>query len=203
MRDLFATPSRLVITVVIGLLSLAMIVGTFLVWQYSLNVIRMRSQQQFNNSIDEISFILSSRFNLYTSALYSGKGLFDSSDDVTRLEWHDFINTIDMNKRYPGISSIGYHKIVKNKDKAAFEQRVRKDTSLSKNGYLDFKIYPEGKRDEYFVLTYTEPFTATSTAIMGFDYKTSEIRRDVEEKARESGSATTRKKNEEQPRKVL
>lgn len=191
MRNLFATPSRFFTTLLIIFVSVGLITGTVLAWKYANEFIRQRSEEHFNTSIRDIHFLLASRFNLYVSGLYSGKGLTESSDEVTRKEWHDFASTIDIPNRYPGLSSLGFHQIVTDKDKAAFLNSVRKDTSLDKTGYPNFVIYPEGKRDEYYVLKFIEPFTATSAAVIGYDYKTNDIRRAAEDEARSTGKPIT------------
>lgn len=95
-----------------------------------------------------------------------------------------------MIKDYPGIASISYIEKVANKDKLAFVESVRKDTSLNPKGYPDFNIYPEGDKKEYFVVKYIEPLAGREEGL-GFDVSSETKRLLALEIARDSGKASS------------
>jgi PAS domain S-box-containing protein len=61
------------------------------------------------------------------------------------------------------MDSLNYAAYVTPQDKQAFEESVRRDTSLSPGGYPKFAIKPHGERSEYYVIVYLEPMA-------GFDF---------------------------------
>ncbi|HYC35334.1 MAG TPA: EAL domain-containing protein [Usitatibacter sp.] len=64
--------------------------------------------------------------------------------------------------------------------------RVRADRTLDPNGYPDFDIHPEGRRDEYWVIEFLEPL-AGNEAAFGLDIRMRQAR-DAAERARDTGA---------------
>ena len=73
-------------------------------------------------------------------------------------------------------------------DRDAFVARVRADTSMTSEGYPYFNIWPAGRRPEYFVYEFIEPFLANVPAF-GYDVGSETVRRTAAEHARDTGTA--------------
>jgi PAS domain S-box-containing protein len=114
---------------------------------------------RFERQADDAGMVIESRIGFYIDILHSLKALFSSQGPVSRQQFHDFVRSLDLERRYPGFDLVNFAAHVAGEDKERFEERVRKDTSLDPRGYPDFHIYPAGQRDEYFVLVYLEPMT--------------------------------------------
>jgi PAS domain S-box-containing protein len=115
------------------------------------------ARARFERQANDANGIIENRLRSYTDVLFALKALFASEKSVDRLRFHDYIQSLDLKDRYPGFDSLNYAAHVRARDKAAFEDAVRHDTSLSPGGYPDFRIKPPGERPEYFVVVFLEP----------------------------------------------
>jgi signal transduction histidine kinase/CHASE1-domain containing sensor protein len=117
------------------------------------NVARLR----FEREASDAKAVIEHRINFYADILYGLKALFASHGPVSRLEFHRFVQSLDLKGRYPGFDVVNYAPHVTAERKARFEESVRTDTSLDPRGYPQFAIRPPGARAEYFVIAYIEP----------------------------------------------
>src|SRR5262249_14610150 len=117
------------------------------------HVTRLRFERQARDALA----VLKERIQFYSDSLYGLRALFASQGPVSRLEFHRFIESLDLKNRFPGFDVVNYAIYVPGKDKAQFVESVRRDVSLDPRGYPDFAITPPGERPEYYVLAYVEP----------------------------------------------
>lgn len=120
------------------------------------------------------------------SLLVGLKGLFSASERVMRREFQHYLSGFELPQRYSVIRVLTYSRYVRRAERAAFEQRVRRDTSVDAGGYPDFAIKPPGDRDDYVVIEYSEP-AAGNEAGFGLDLAANPVRRDEIMRARDSG----------------
>src|SRR5712691_8223473 len=126
------------------------------------------------------------RIRAYGDVLYAIRGLFDSSNEVTRDEFHQFAQALSLGERYPGATNISFAPRVLHAKKLQFERAVRAETSPLLKGLPEFAIKPPGERPEYAVLVYIEPMGKNVPA-WGLDLNADPLRRSVTERARDSG----------------
>jgi len=112
---------------------------------------------RFEREAKDASSTIEDRLRSYGDVLYSLRALFAGEDSVERMRFHRFIQSLDLEHRYPGFISLNYAAYVPAKDKKRFEQAVRQDTSVHPRGYPQFAIKPPGERSDYFVIVYLEP----------------------------------------------
>src|SRR5712691_6292388 len=117
------------------------------------NVARLRFERQASDAHS----VIASRLHFYADVLYALKALFASQDQVSRLRFHRFAESLDLKHRYPGFDAVNFAAYVPAKERKRFENTVRIDTSLDSRGYPEFVIKPSGERSEYHVLVYLEP----------------------------------------------
>lgn len=119
------------------------------------NVARLRFERETNDANGNIE----ERLRSYTDVLYALRALFTTKEQVDRLQFRRFIESLDLKQRYPGFLSLNYAAYVPRSEKDRFVESVRHDTSVNPDGYPNFAIKPSGDRDEYFVVVYLEPLT--------------------------------------------
>jgi len=117
------------------------------------NVARLRFERQASDA----HAVIENRLHFYADILFGLRALFTSQGPVSRAQFHDFIESLDLKHRYPGIDSLNFAAHVPASDRKRFEEAVRRDTSLDPRGYPRFAIKPSGERSEYFVVVYLEP----------------------------------------------
>jgi signal transduction histidine kinase len=132
---------------------LASITAFFVVRQVTEDVARLRFERQARDAVA----VIDERIQFYSDILYGLRALFASQGPVNRLQFHRFVQSLDLKQRFPGFDVVNYAVYVRAEDKGRFEESVRNDRSLHSRGYPDFRITPPGDRAEYYVLAYVEP----------------------------------------------
>ena len=151
-----------------------------------LQYIQEKERTRFKEMSVELQRKITRQFESYINVLHDVKALYRSSVFVTRDEFHTYIEAIELTNRYPGVKGIGYIQRVRNDALLPFTQRVRNDVSVHPTGYPEFKIFPDGKRKEYYVIEYIEPFTA-NRAMFGMDLSAKPVLFAALQEARDSG----------------
>lgn len=113
-----------------------------------------------------------------------GIGLFRSSQEVSRAEWKAYVESLRIDKGFPGIQGIGFPLGVKPEDK---DEHIRK---IQNEGFPDYKIKPDGEREEYTAIIYLEPFTERNRQAFGYDMFSQSTRREAMKMARDSGETS-------------
>ena len=88
-----------------------------------------------------------------------------------------------LDENFKGIQGFGYAEVVLPKSKTKHEKRIQKE------GFVDFKIHPEGKRELYTSIVYLEPFDERNIRAFGYDMFSEKVRNIAMTKAIESGEA--------------
>ncbi len=148
--------------------------------------VRQEAHSRFKTVALGVANDVQSRIRAYGDVLYAIRGLFDSSDNVSRDEFHRFAQALSLGERYPGVTNISFASRVPHAKKLEFERAVRAETSLLVKGLPEFAIKPPGERPEYAVLTYIEPMGKNIPA-WGLDLNADPLRRSVIERARDTG----------------
>jgi signal transduction histidine kinase len=117
------------------------------------DVARLRFERQARDAVA----VIEERIQFYSDILYGLRALFASQGPVNRLQFHRFVQSLDLKQRFPGFDVVNYAVYIPARDKQRFEESVRNDTSLDPRGYPEFRITPPGDRAEYYVLAYVEP----------------------------------------------
>jgi PAS domain S-box-containing protein len=124
------------------------------------DVVRLRFERQASDA----RAVIEGRIHSYTSILYALRALFATHTSVSRMQFHRFVNALDLKSRYPGFEVVNYAAYVPAGDIDAFVQSVRSDESLVPGGYPGFAVKPAGERPEYFVIAYLEPMAGQEFA---------------------------------------
>jgi PAS domain S-box-containing protein len=130
---------------------------SLLLWRLLRDNIESAAEERFEHQVTEAKQIIERRILSYVEVLFGARALFAAHNQVTRLQFHDFVHSLDLKTRFPGFDSINYTAYVRADDKERFVDSVRHDTSLDPNGYPRFTIKPPGARLGYYVLVYLEP----------------------------------------------
>ncbi|MDQ4139336.1 MAG: CHASE domain-containing protein, partial [Bacteroidota bacterium] len=120
----------------------------------------------------------------YFQVLKGGKALFAASGTVTRLEWKNYIEALEVTKNYPGIQGIGFAR------KVGSSELVRHIQEVKSSGFPNYTVSPAGQRTLYTPIVFIEPFSGRNLRAFGFDMFSEPIRRKAMEKARDSGQPT-------------
>lgn len=162
----------------------AFMVLTFVSYFDAKNNVEETKTQVLNKNIDQIVMNIQDKMSTYEDIVRSGVGLFGASNTVTRAEWTDFISGFNLDKRYPGIQTIGYAEIVNHQNLPAHINRV------STTDFPGYTVKPEGIRSQYALVQYLEPFTEERKRAVGLDFYVEQKRREAMELAAETDETT-------------
>jgi diguanylate cyclase (GGDEF)-like protein len=151
--------------------------------------VKQEARSRFETVAIGVANDVQSRIRAYGDVLYALRGLFDSSDEVTRDEFHQFAQAISLGERYPGVTNISFSVRVPHARKVQFERAVRAERSPLVKGLPEFAIKPPGERPDYMVLSYLEPM-GKNVAAWGLDLNADPLRRSAIDRARDSGQVS-------------
>ncbi|HEY3644664.1 MAG TPA: EAL domain-containing protein [Gammaproteobacteria bacterium] len=155
---------------------------TAIIYRVTLNNEAVAHQARFTSYAEEVANTINARFARYEAVLDAGAGLFVSNGGhITRKSWQQFNDTIDVDSKYPGISSYQYLSYVRDAELPRFLAQTRAD------GAPDFTITPAERHDYYCPITYTAP-RSTVRYLRGFNPCHAEMNQGVLDQARDTGT---------------
>src|SRR5947208_14053794 len=116
--------------------------------------VRQEAHSRFETVAVGVANDVNSRIRAYGDVLYALRGLFDSSKEVTRDEFHQFAQALSLSERYPGVTNISFSFRVPHARKLQFERAVRAMTSPFVIGLPVSAIKPPSSLQEQRVLSY-------------------------------------------------
>jgi len=138
--------------------ALALGVGTML-YCTAAKTVDTDAGRRFENLARSTQYGISARIKSYSDLTRGLAALFQTSDAVSRLQFHQYVGSLDIPRYFPAIEALTWAPLVTDAQRDAFVAGVRADRSLAPEGYPNFDITPPGRRDHYAVLTYMEPAT--------------------------------------------
>ncbi|MYM66900.1 response regulator, partial [Pseudoduganella sp. FT55W] len=107
--------------------------------------------QRFENLARSTQYGISARIKSYSDLTRGVAALFQTSDNVTRKQFSQYVASLDVPRYFPAIEALTWAPLVTDAQRDAFVAGVRAE------GYPTFDIKPAGRRAQYAVLTYLEP----------------------------------------------
>lgn len=154
---------------------------TLLAYFFTSKTIQEREELEFKNISFQVNQSISSRMKTYINALVQTRSMFYVTTEVDRSEFHNYVNNLNLLKLYPGIQGIGFTQRILKKDLKSHVAAIRRE------GFPDYKVWPDFERPEYHSIVYLEPFDWRNKKAFGFDMFTDPTRRVAMEGARDSG----------------
>jgi len=152
---------------------------TYFLQQAAFNAARQTQQDNFAYQVRETTLRIEQRLAAYEQVLRGVKGLYIASKSVERNEFHDFVSSLHLESRFPGIQGVGFSLIIPSQEKAMHIEAIRKE------GFPNYTLHPEGERDLYTSIVFLEPFTDRNLRAFGYDMYSEAARRAAMEKARD------------------
>ncbi len=152
-------------------------------WNLVSSDIDRRARDRFEYLADSTQTRIKERMRSYEQVLRGGVALFTASEYVTRSEWHDYVQHLNLQQNFPGIQAMTYAIRVRADEKARHLQMLHTE------GFTEYAIRPSGDRDEYVPILYIEPFDDRNRRVFGFDVSAEAVRHDAIVSARNTGEA--------------
>lgn len=149
-------------------------------WKISYEHAYSIAHSEFEFMTVESEMALSKRLDFYANALRGAKGLFLSSTNISREDWRNYVEAINISSNYPGMNGIGLIYDVAAKEMPAFLNK-RQEFKTEQ-----FVIHPKTSGLPFYIITYIEPLQ-NNLAAVGLNIAFEENRRDAAERARTTG----------------
>lgn len=150
-------------------------------WQLSRSYAEARAEADLTAESVELETALQNRMATYEQVLHGGVGLFVSSQEVTREEWRMYFEALQLDERFPGFQGLGFAVHLRGDELAEHEAQVRAE------GFPEYRVRPDGSRDEYSAIVYLEPFDSRNRRAFGFDMLSEGVRHEAMARARDNG----------------
>lgn len=155
--------------------------ATVAAWDFTDVAMRDRARMRFESRVEDLQSLILTRMGRYEDALAAGAALFAASHDVSRNEWRDFVTTLRIGERLPGVQGIGFALRIPADQLSNHVAQVRAE------GFPHYSIRPEQPREEYYSIVFLEPFEGRNLRAFGYDMATEPTRREAMERARDTG----------------
>lgn len=152
---------------------------TYSFYQSSKNIDAVR----FANESNKIQTTIENKINSYIALLSGGRGFIESTENLTRKKFANYVKSLEIDKNYTGIQSIGYSKVVPTKDRENFIESMKADD------LPNFESYPEPKSETFQSVIYSEPVNESTEKLIGYDISVEAGRRRALERAADTGKA--------------
>jgi CHASE1-domain containing sensor protein len=160
------------------------LVLTIWAWRVAKGDAEADARERFAFRKTEIISAIHARMAAYEQVLRGALGLLSAAEEVTRGQWMAYVQTLRIERNYPGLQGIGYSKWIPPAEIDAYIAQIRAE------GFPGFTIRPDGLRDAYTSIMYLEPFDRRNQQAFGYDMWSETIRRTAMQAARDT--ATTR-----------
>jgi PAS domain S-box-containing protein len=154
---------------------------TLVAWKTASSSMHEHSLAAFQKLVTDNELALTSRIDLYEHALRGGVELGAANPQLTREQWSDYIQGLDLKRRLPAVSGIGFVRPVDAQARSGFENDMRR------SGVAEFAVHPAEPNDPLYVTTYVEP-EALYKEVIGLNLAFETRRREAAEHARDTGS---------------
>jgi signal transduction histidine kinase len=143
-------------------------VGT-LFYVVAANTIEKDARERFNSVVRTAHFTILSRVKSYTDVLRGTVSLFQTAPELTRGQFHRYVEGLRLETEFPGIEAINYAAFLTDAERPEFERRMTAE--LKAEGFqVPYRITPPARRENYLVLTFLEPPAAIGYGVrFGFD----------------------------------
>jgi signal transduction histidine kinase len=121
------------------------------------NTIESNAEQRFENMARSVQTTINGRIKSYGDVLRGSASLFQASTDLTRDQFHRYVEGLALEQEFPGIEAINFARFITEAERPVFEATMRKEIAAMSSGYPLFRILPPGRRGGYNVITFIEP----------------------------------------------
>jgi diguanylate cyclase (GGDEF)-like protein/PAS domain S-box-containing protein len=156
---------------------------TYQLWKNAHEVETQEWKSDFDYRVGEVVTRVEQRMHSYEQVLHGAHGLFTAFHDVKREQFRTYVETLGLDKHYPGIQGLSFVAVI------PAAQKERHIAAVRKEGFPEYAISPAGERPVYTSTLYLEPFSGRNLRAFGFDPFSEPVRRAAMERARDFGKS--------------
>lgn len=153
--------------------------ATTLAWRFGVSSVTEQAERVFQGRTEVLMAEIERSTMAYEHMLRGTQAMFNTLTHVSRSQFRRYVQALDINKNFPGISGIGFAVMLTSDEK---ETHI---TTARGEGQPAYNVWPAGERDLYSAVVYAEP--ASLRNALGFDMWSEPVRRMAMQRARDTG----------------
>jgi PAS domain S-box-containing protein len=138
----------------------------------------------FEADAHQVAEALTDRMRANEDTVRAVGALFATMSVVSRDDWRRFVDRLSPLGDDSDLDMLGFGKRIEPRERAALEHQMRAQD------LPDFRVWPEGARDEYLAVTFIEPFSSATRPLLGYDFLTNAQSRSAVERAARTGAVS-------------
>jgi signal transduction histidine kinase/CheY-like chemotaxis protein len=152
--------------------------STAVIWRSA----ELRNRLTFQHATEIELRTIEDQFRTYTALLRGGAGLFAAKGDtVTLSDFRAYVLRINLQSLYPGFLGIGFTPFLPASERGRFAERA------AALGVADLRVRPMTDNPAIGPVLFAEPPNPRNLAAIGYDVMSDPVRRDMVERARDTG----------------
>lgn len=136
---------------------------TIFAWSVADEYADERAKENFEFEVEDARQSILYRMRNYEQALRGGVALFNASEAISRQEWKQYVESLQLEQTLPGIQGFGYAQVIRP------EQLLEHEAAIRSEGFPAYRVRPRGDRDLYSSIVFLEPFDFRNRRAFGFD----------------------------------
>jgi PAS domain S-box-containing protein len=162
----------------------ASLTATAVAWYALKTQAEANAEADFDSDARQIAETVGARMRAYEESLHAVVALFATSRVVTRDDWRRFVDGLEVQREHPGIGMLGFARYL------GATQLATHESDMREQGLPDYRVWPQGTRNNYVAVTFIEPFAGNTRRLLGYDLLVDPTSRKAMEQARSSGIAS-------------
>lgn len=154
---------------------------TWLVWHHERQSAQLQLKTHFEYSLQETVSRIEQRMAAYEQLLRGVQAQYAVVGRIDRESLQKYIAILQLDPSFSGIQAVG------RVDWVPAAQREHHLAKMRHLGFGDYRITPDGLRDNYGPIVQREPYSGLNRAPVGFDAWADPSRRQAMERARDAG----------------
>lgn len=134
-------------------------------------------EMEFQTITENFERNMIDKIETHEQILMGFKAFFTGSEKVEPYEFENFFEIQNIEERFPEIQGVGFIEYVTDEDRKNVINQEWEEHGL------DYRVYPEGVREDYFPVTLLQPVDSRNERAMGYDISTEKIRLEAIEKS--------------------
>jgi PAS domain S-box-containing protein len=138
----------------------------------------------FEADAHQVAEALTDRMRANEDTLRAVGALFATMSVVTRDDWRRFVDRLSPLGDDSDLDMLGFGKRFGPRELTALERQMQAQD------LPDFRVWPDGARDEYLSVTFIEPFSSATRPLLGYDLLTNAQSRSAIDRATRTGGVS-------------
>ncbi len=154
---------------------------TGVAWYLTKESLEKFDETRFRNLSSQLEHEISFRMQTYLNTLVQTKSMFQVTHNVDRVEFKNYVQSLEIMNNYPGIQGVGFAQRV------SLSHLQNHTREIQGQGFKNYAIWPKENKKEYFPIIYLEPFDWRNQRAFGYDMSADAVRESAMMRARDTG----------------